>query len=344
MRLRLTGLFETLEQQRDRLESLLDRLHDGVLLVGRDLNVQFANDRARELLGTPSLEGKPFPSPTAAGARLRELVLRSLDGTEVKQQRLELPDGRVLQAALPPSAADEAVILVVADETARERAERAQREFATSAAHQLRTPVAAIVSSVEMLQTGAKDEPAARDLFLSAIDEQADRLTRLTRALLSLARAEARQEAPRAGRAAVESLLARVARAVPAREGVAVSVSAELVDAWVDADLLEQALVGVLENAVKHSHARTIDLAARAADDRVVISVADSGTGMSPDARAHAFERFYKGNGDYGFGLGLAIARQAVVAVGGAIEIESEPGSGTTVRVEVPAYAEARIR
>jgi len=78
------------------------------------------------------------------------------------------------------------------------------------------------------------------------------------------------------------------------------------------------------------------------ADDRVVITVADSGTGMSPDERAHAFERFYKGDGEDGFGLGLAIARQAVVASGGAIEIESEPNVGTTVWVEVPAYAEAR--
>jgi signal transduction histidine kinase len=195
-----------------------------------------------------------------------------------------------------------------------------------------------------MLQTGAKEDPAARDVFLSAIEEQADRLTRLTRALLTLARAEAQQEAPRAGRAAVESLLQRVARAVPVRDGVTVSVDSEPIDAWVDADLLEQALVGVVENAAKHSHAGTIQLAAASAGDRVIISVADNGTGMSADERAHAFDRFYKGDGEAGFGLGLAIARQAVVASGGAIELESEPELGTTVRVEVPAYAEATVR
>jgi len=343
MRLRLRQLFEALEEQRDRLESLLDRLHEGVLLIGRDLNVQFANDRARELLDVPSLEGKTFPNSTSAGPGLRDFVAGALDQPHVQQQRLELANGRVLQvAALPPSASSEALILVIADETIRERSERAQREFATSAAHQLRTPVASIVSSVEMLQTGAKDDPAARDAFLSAIEEQADRLTRLTRALLTLARAEAQQEAPRPGRAAVESLLQRVVRAVPVRDDVTVSVNAEPIDAWVDADLLEQALVSVLENAAKHSRAGTIELAASAADDRVVITVADSGTGMSPDERAHAFERFYKGDGEDGFGLGLAIARQAVVASGGAIEIESEPNVGTTVWVEVPAYAEAR--
>jgi len=277
---------------------------------------------------------------------LRQFAVRALDRSTIEQERSTLPDGRVLQfVAIPPTEADDALILVVTDETVRDNAERAQREFAANAAHQLRTPVSAIVSSVEMLQTGAKDDPTARDVFLAAIEEQADRLTRLTRALLTLARAEARQEAPQRGRAAVESLLARAARAVPVKDGVTIEVTADPVDAWVDADLLEQALVSVLENAANHAPAGTIDLSASAAGDRVLISVADTGPGMSREERAHAFDRFYSGasEGD-GFGLGLAIARQAVVAMGGTIEIDSAPNTGTTVSVTVPGYSEASVR
>lgn len=342
MRIRLSGLFDALEGERERLERLLDRLHDGVLLLDRQQTVEFANASARALLGVPSLEGKHLPATTAAGTTLREFAASALRAGDMNQRRVTLADERVLLlSAIPPSESNESLILVVVDETARDRSERAQREFSTNAAHQLRTPVAAIVSSIEMLQTGAKHDPVARDAFLDAIEEQADRLRRLTRTLLTLARAEARQEEPRAGRVAIESLLARVVRAVAVDDAVAVEVDAEPIDAWVDADLLEQALVGVLENAVRHTRSGTIRLSARPARDRVEIAITDTGTGMTANERAHAFERFYRGvSGDNGFGLGLAIARQALVAVGGTIDIESAPGSGTTVSIEVPAYQE----
>jgi signal transduction histidine kinase len=291
----------------------------------------------------PSLEGKPLPTRTAIGTVLTEFARGALGARDGDQRRVTFADERVLLlSAIAPSESNESLILVIVDETERDRAERAQREFSTNAAHQLRTPVTAIVSSIEMLQTGAKHDPVARDSFLDAIEDQADRLRRLTRALLTLARAEARQEEPQAGRVAIESLLARVVRGADVGAGLDVQVEAESVDAWVDADLLEQALVSVLENASRHTPTGTITLTATHVDDRVRISIADTGGGMTPEERSHAFDRFYRGSDDRdGFGLGLAIARQALTAVGGTIAIDSTPGSGTTVRIEVPAYREA---
>ena len=109
-----------------------------------------------------------------------------------------MSDGRVLMiSGIPPAVDTDAAILVVTDETERERNEGLQREFATNAAHELRTPLAAIVTAIEMLQTGAKENVAERDEFLGLIERESARLTRLTRALLLVARSEWGDEAAR---------------------------------------------------------------------------------------------------------------------------------------------------
>jgi signal transduction histidine kinase len=108
-----------------------------------------------------------------------------------------MDDGRTLElSGIPPADGGDTAILVVHDQTQKEQNERVQREFATNVAHELRTPLASIATAVEMLQTGAKDDPEARDDFLELIAREAARLTRLTRALLVLARADAGEEVP----------------------------------------------------------------------------------------------------------------------------------------------------
>jgi signal transduction histidine kinase len=211
-----------------------------------------------------------------------------------------------------------------------ERKERAQREFATNAAHELRTPLAGIVTALELLQTGAKEEPDERDEFLGMIEREADRLTRLTRALLLLARAEAREQAPLSDRVALAPVLRRVAD-VDAAIGVDCPPDLAVTG---DADLVEQALSSVVANAVEHAGDGAVLLRARRAGRRVVVEVADSGAGIAKHEQERVFERFYRGPDKAGgFGLGLAIARQSVRNLGGEIELESEPGGGTTVRL-----------
>ncbi len=220
----------------------------------------------------------------------------------------------------------------------RDQIERAQRDFATNAAHELRTPVAAITSSVEMLQTGAKDDPVARDQFIAAIDEQSRRLGRLTRALLTLARAQAGQEEPRRDRVALLPLLRRVADETSTHAGVELAVEGDDTSAFVDADLLEQAVSAVVGNAARYTASGRILLRADAVNGRAAITIADTGPGLTASQQEHAFDRFYRGEaGRDGFGLGLSIAQQATEAMGGALDLSSSEGSGTTVRFVLPS-------
>jgi signal transduction histidine kinase len=101
-----------------------------------------------------------------------------------------------------------------------------------------------------------------------------------------------------------------------------------------DADLLEQALSSVAQNAMQHTHAGRVTMRGRRENGHVVIEVADTGSGIPTTDRARIFDRFYRaGDRDGGFGLGLSIAREAVRTLGGEIELESEQSVGTTVRI-----------
>ena len=125
-------------------------------------------------------------------------------GARAIQETFETDDGRAYSiAGIPPRGRSKNVILVITDVSVRERRERAEREFVTNAAHELRTPLATITGAIQVLQSGAKDDAVERDRFLDHIEREAARLGRLTHSLLVLARAQTREEAPqsRAGRA-----------------------------------------------------------------------------------------------------------------------------------------------
>ncbi|HVM69543.1 MAG TPA: ATP-binding protein [Gaiellaceae bacterium] len=340
MRTRLAALIAALQEDRDRFEQLVERLNEGVLLLDRELRITFANGHAADAIPAAMLSGGASLAEAWPDERVLALARRLFTDAAPPEPAHVDVRGRLLRVSGVPAAGGETALLIVADTTERERAERAQREFVTNAAHELRTPIAGIVTSVEMLQTGAKDDPAARDQFLAHIEREAARLTRLTRALLVLARAEARQEEPRAAPVEVEPLLRRIAESFEPLPGVALEVECEPgLEVHTDADLLEQALGAVVQNARKYTDAGAIVLRGTRSGGVAAVEVEDTGRGVPEAEQARIFERFYRGIDDDGggFGLGLAIAAQAVRVLGGRIDVKSTSGAGTTVRVVLPA-------
>jgi two-component system, OmpR family, sensor histidine kinase SenX3 len=225
--------------------------------------------------------------------------------------------------------------LIVAE---RVRQETAEREFVTNAAHELQSPLTAIVSAIEVLQAGAKDTPQ-RDVFLGHIERASARLARLARALLVLARAQTGAESPKTELVSLEALLSDVASWLRTAENVRVDVSCPPeVAVLTNRELVEQAVFNVAENAAKYTAEGRIELAARVVDARAEISISDTGPGIPGAEQDRVFERFYRGEGtvDEGSGLGLAIARAAAEALGGEVELESAVGRGTAVRFRLP--------
>jgi signal transduction histidine kinase len=335
MRARLRASFDELRGERDRLGRLLEQLHEGVLAVDRAGRVQFANAAARELLaGVPLGPGSVVPS-TLGEVELGELAagLFRVDAA-IAEARVEAPEGRTLSLVGIPAIASGLALLVFGDISAQERRERAEREFVTNASHELRTPVSAILAAVEALESGAKESPADRDAFVELIGRQANRLARLTRALLVLARAQTHQGLLLLERVDLAPLLDEVAATSEAPGRVVVDCPQGL-SVLAQRDLTEQVFANLLENALKHTQGDAVWLTARADGDAAVVEVKDAGSGIPPRVQDRVFDRFYSGENGLreGFGLGLAIARDAVRALGGRIDIESTVGRGTTVRI-----------
>ncbi|MGB3098988.1 MAG: HAMP domain-containing sensor histidine kinase, partial [Solirubrobacterales bacterium] len=220
----------------------------------------------------------------------------------------------------------------------------AEREFVSNAAHELRNPIAGMSGAIEVLRSGAKDDPEARDHFLDRLHNDVERVSRLTKSLLTLARMEAIGEGE-ADVVSVEMVLSDSVSTAEVPAGIELSVEADpdLV-AQADPVLLRQVLIGLLTNAYKNTPAPgTVTLRAYRGDkDQVVIEVRDTGAGIPEAERDRVFERFYRGSGSLereGFGLGLAIAKRMIDVMGGDISVESEEGRGSTFTIRLTQAA-----
>src|SRR4051794_4094818 len=345
MRRQLRRSFRHIEGERDRLRLLLERLHEGVVTVDDQLVVQFANAEARRVLGTRLAEGDQLPEPWPTFSLREFAVSLFAPGSSALSQAHVRPDEESALAlvGIPVQPESDTVMIVLDDLTEQERRELAEREFVSNAAHELRTPLTTIIGAVEVLQAGAKEDPAERDRFLGHIERESGRLARLARAMLTLARAHSGQEPPRLEAVELAPLLREVAAGLQPHAGVAVDV--EVVDglaAEANRDLLEQALRNLGENAAKHTARGSVVLRAYGNGNTVTVEVEDSGPGISPEVQRHVFDRFYRGERDaHGFGLGLAIVRESVRTLGARIELDSSPGEGTVFRI---LLAPARVR
>jgi two-component system, OmpR family, phosphate regulon sensor histidine kinase PhoR len=333
MRRELHKTFGMLATERDRLSAVFDGLTEAVIVAGEDGQVRFTNPAAGRLVrdGRPAQALDPSLR-RAAEHGADEIPVLSIDGRLYGVQARRVP-------------AEHAVLLVVRDRTEELKGEQAEAEFVSNAAHELRNPLAGIMSGIEVLRGGAKDDPDARDRFLDRLAHDAERMTRLTQSLLTLARVEAAGQRDPAQVVDVTIAAEESMEAVEVPEGVELrdEVEQDLV-AEGDPVLLRQVMIGLLSNACAYTPAPgTVTLrASRGAQKSVTIEVQDTGKGIPPDEQDRVFDRFYRGSSivegeGEGFGLGLSIAKRMVDVMGGQIGLRSEPGTGSTFWVRLRA-------
>jgi two-component system sensor histidine kinase KdpD len=225
--------------------------------------------------------------------------------------------------------------------------ERLRSSLLSSVSHDLRTPLAVIEgASSALLQPGAVPEPASRRELVESIHEQAARLSRLIRNLLDMTRLQSGSLEPQREWQPVDELIGSALRQMEgalAGRPVTTSLPPDLPLVNVDGVLLEQLLINLLDNAVKHAPGSTpIELGARVETERgreLVLEVADRGPGLREEDLPHLFEPFWRGGstGASGVGLGLAICRGIAQAHGGTIEAARRAGGGALFRVRLPA-------
>ena len=293
-------------------------------------------------LGTPSLPetGALYvPLQCAEGpAGVLRVEPRSREALLAPEQRLLL-DSFAHQIALT-------LEVTRLEENARKseveaETERLRSGLLSSVSHDFRTPLAAILGSAGALlqKKEFQDDKSAREL-LESIQEESERLSRIVHNLLEATRLESgavqvRKE-PVPLEETIGSALERLNKVVRGRE-VAVEIPDDLPLVPMDAVLIEQVFVNLLENAVRHTaQGSRLRVSARAQEASAVVSVADEGPGLEPEELERVFDKFYKDPSSPGAGLGLSICRAIVGAHGGRIWAERGSGKGTVFRFTLP--------
>ena len=337
-----------LRAQAERTVALFDRMIEGLIVIDAGGRIRLANRAAGALFGFPSpatgrtiLEATRHHEVAALATRLdREPEIL---GHELRLEAVE--NSKFLQvnalALRDSSGGRDGAILVFHDLTQLRQLESVRQEFVANVSHELRTPLSLIKSATETLLDGGKEDPAALTRFLQIIEKHANRLTLLIDDLLMLSTLDSGTMRlnlqPVSLRAGVSEVVSDLKSRASLR-GVAIenTVEAALI-ADADPDRLRQVLSNLIENAVKYGRFEgRVKVSARLLDSgRIEVAVRDDGPGISADACARIFERFYRADKarsreQGGTGLGLSIVKHVVQAHGGEVRVDSELGSGST--------------
>jgi len=357
MAAQLDERIRTVVSQRNEQEAMLTSMIEGVLAIDRGEKILRINQSAAALLN--------LQSDAVVGRRIQEVIRKPdlqnfINATLHSQKPLETElrlvirgEERFLQAHGAPlrdaASREFGALIVLNDITRLQRLESVRRDFVANVSHELKTPITAIKGSVETLQSGVIDEPDSAPRFLEIIARQADRLNAIIEDLLSLSRIEQGEEQsgihlePTAVVEVIQGALqACQVKAQDKQVQLAWDCSPDLI-CRANAPLLEQALVNLIDNAIKYSNqGGEVQVTARSAGNHLALSVRDFGCGIGQEHLPRLFERFYRvdkarSRKQGGTGLGLAIAKHIVQAHGGQIAVDSAPNQGSNFTIQLPS-------
>lgn len=349
---RLQQQMEHLALERNRLDTILRGMGEGLLVADRNGTVRLVNPAFRalfrvgeEAVGRALVELSRHPQLQVSfrtvlleqRERIAELTL-SGEGEEkiLHTHWVPLREGGEVSG----------VVAVFHDISDLKRLERVRRDFVANVSHELRTPVAVIRGYAESLCGDlARRDPDTATRFVAVIRNHAERLTGLIGDLLTLSELEAGgatlQLAPTALLPMVTSCCTLLEPKAGAKSITLDSSGVTQQIVLADRGRFEQVLLNLLDNAVKYSPAGgTVTVCAAVVDSMVHISVMDQGPGIPPEALPRLFERFYRvdagrSRDEGGTGLGLAIVKHLMQLHGGKVWVESTPGQGSTFFVEL---------
>ena len=333
--------------------AILSNVADGIVAVDRDGHVVLWNAAAEEItgvagaeaLGRPPadvLQGSLEPDETSAGGRGGLIQVRRGEEEEVWLS--------VSEAVMrDPAGAVAGRIYAFRDVSSDHLVEQLKSGFVSTVSHELRAPLTSIYGFAEtLLREDVAFGDEERRTSLGYIASEAQRLTGIVDALLSVARLEAgglqMQLAPTDLRDVVSEVVESAERELSNGRRFIVEVPEEPLDASADRDKVRQVLANLVDNALKFSpNGGTVTVAARRTRDAVQVRVLDEGSGVPQSEQERIFRKFYRAEATTpalgGTGLGLFIARGLASAMGGRVWVDSDTGTGGCFVFELPTVA-----
>jgi two-component system phosphate regulon sensor histidine kinase PhoR len=356
--IRNAGLHERVRQAERRYESLFHESADPVVVLDTGGRILDLNRRAEQLLDgqRDDLVGKGLLRLLGIPEREQERALREAREGKHRTAKLKVQttDGqRFVDARMARISygGQEAIQWVGHDVTEQVALERTREDLSHMIVHDLRNPLASMMSSLQLIRKSLADREdlrLVREIIGVAI-RSGERLHGLTSSLLELGRLESGEAEPDRVPLDPESLVREAVElaqpiALGKRQTIGVQVEPGLPAVMADPAMIPRVLGNLIDNALKYTpEDGRITISAERAGNEMLFAVSDTGPGIDPEMRERVFDRFARlerANGVEGIGLGLAFSKLAVVAHGGRIWVDSEPGVGATFRFTLPLPGE----
>jgi PAS domain S-box-containing protein len=355
-------LIEDAERRRATLDSVMNSLVDGLILVDRRGRLAYVNPCAEEILGLSdvALAGQDVETMARDIADRVEHPERALanfvdaignpQATPTVELTLTEPVARTLQARFFPirdAAGDSLGLgLLLHDITREKELDEMKSQLLSTVSHELRTPLASIKGfATTLLRDDVEWDKESHHEFLSIIDEESDRLTELISNLLDMSRIEAGTLRVEPEPTDLDPIIRETAaefQIMTRTHQIRLNLPPILPAVMVDPRRARQVLRNLVENAVKYSpEGGPIIISAQVVDDSLQTSVTDQGIGIDPRHLDSIFDRFYQADSAStrrvgGSGLGLSICKAIVEVHSGEIWVESQPGFGSTFHFTLP--------
>lgn len=363
MALELADRIAAITRKSGEQEAILSAMVEGVVAVDTAEHVLMINAAAGEMLGVQheDVNGR-WIQECVRNVDVQRFILELLKVKERLDQEVSviLPNGseKELEIHGAPlrgeSGEVKGAMAVMHDVTHLNRLENIRRDFVANVSHELRTPLTGIKGFVETLLDGAMEVAQDRRRFLGIINEQVNRLNLLIEDLLTISRLE-KDDTQETVEMSVCSLDGPVKAAVKVIVSMAESRNIRVatggqsgVTARINVSLFEQALINLIDNAVKYSgDGSEVTVLCYQDEKETRVSVVDQGMGIAREHIPRLFERFYRVDKARsrkmgGTGLGLSIVKHIVTVHGGTVSIESRVGKGSTFTIHLPLPQESQ--
>lgn len=347
--------------EKRRIETLFANMSEGLITVNDEGIITHVNDAFLSLIGkeSTSLIGENiYNTIRLKGNNLKDYIEQVSHADEEAPQQASdiLRDGGssvpVLISGAPVRDEQEQIkemIFVFSDLRLIREIERMRDDFFHGIIHELRTPLATILMYARLLREGKAQDPGKADRFLGVIVRESDRLQKMVRQMLTLAKMEARELQRSAEPVYLNPMLDEMLppladQALEKKLTFRQKISKDLPPVLGNEETLYLIIKNLVDNAVKFTLSGTVSVKAWLDDRTVFVEVKDDGIGIPRQALPNLFGRFFRAQtaverGIAGTGLGLYMVKAGVESHGGTIEVDSKEGKGTTFTIQLPAMA-----
>lgn len=344
---RIQNHIDMITIERNEKEAILESLIEGVIAVNSEMEIAYTNHMSLKLLkfSQESVVGESFSS--VEQPKCEELLKRCQQENVPLTDTLEIYNGSkklFLDIVAAPKKDKEGAILVLQDKTAHYKIFEMRRDFIANASHELKTPITVIRGFAEVLHMNPHLPLESQQEITTKIVRNCVRMTALIKDLLTLADIENLPQS-RLTHCNVEDVARRcmeMLHEVFPEAKVEIQKNQQSIELIADADLLELAIMNLIENAAKYSpKPAQITVNLNDTESEVVVQVRDQGMGIPLENQEHIFDRFYTVDQAHsksmgGSGLGLSIVKTIIEKHNGTIVLESELGKGTTFTIRLP--------